>query len=84
MKESRANGNSKGDRLKNQLTRDRKINRSSINSTLEKRNINTQGRYVAGQMWLSKRLMQYWTTLTEIWHSNMEVSTFLHSGLIPI
>lgn len=62
MKESRANGNSKDNRLKNQLTRDRKINRSSINSTLENRNINTQGRYVAGQMWLSERLMQYWTT----------------------
>lgn len=65
---------------KTSVNQRQKIHRSCINSTLENKNINTQGRDVAGWMWLSKRLMQYWTTLIEIWHSNMEVSTFFHPG----
>lgn len=51
--------------IKNQLPRDRKINKGSIKTTLEDKNIHAQGRNVAGQMWFSKRLMQYWTTLIE-------------------
>ena len=39
---------------------------------------------VAGQTWLPKKLMQYWTTIIEIWHSNIEDSTFFHSSPIPI
>lgn len=59
-------------RLKNRLARERKINRNSINTTLENRNRNTFGRDVAEQMWLCERLIKYSTTLTGIWHSNMK------------